>query len=136
MSPSPMTVMLPMLRPMARSSATRSTTPAPAVRIRSIAAALPPRSPLPSCQSARATTKVSVPGVECLRVGVQASTAAISLWPNIVPPSLSFWEASAPASSQAFTLVGVTFMVPIILIYTAYSYWVFRGKVKVGEGYH
>ncbi|MBD9415674.1 cytochrome d ubiquinol oxidase subunit II [Pseudomonas sp. PDM16] len=61
---------------------------------------------------------------------------AISLWPNIVPPSLSFWEASAPASSQAFTLVGVTFMVPIILIYTAYSYWVFRGKVKVGEGYH
>ncbi|MBB1517979.1 cytochrome d ubiquinol oxidase subunit II [Aquipseudomonas guryensis] len=61
---------------------------------------------------------------------------AISMWPNIVPPSLSIWDASAPASSQAFALVGVTIMVPIILIYTAYSYWVFRGKVKVGEGYH
>ena len=61
---------------------------------------------------------------------------AISIWPNIVPPSLSIWDASAPASSQAFALVGVTIMVPIILIYTAYSYWVFRGKVKVGEGYH
>ena len=61
---------------------------------------------------------------------------AISLWPNIIPPAVSIWEASAPASSQAFALVGVVFMVPIILIYTAYSYWVFRGKVKVGEGYH
>nr|WP_286674984.1 cytochrome d ubiquinol oxidase subunit II [Pseudomonas subflava] len=61
---------------------------------------------------------------------------AISLWPNIIPPSVSIWEASAPASSQAFALVGVVFMVPIILIYTAYSYWVFRGKVVVGEGYH
>lgn len=61
---------------------------------------------------------------------------AISLWPNIVPPSLSIWDASAPHSSQAFALVGVTIMVPIILIYTAYSYYVFRGKVKVGEGYH
>ncbi|HSC83271.1 MAG TPA: cytochrome d ubiquinol oxidase subunit II [Pseudomonas sp.] len=61
---------------------------------------------------------------------------AISLWPNIVPPALSIWDASAPPSSQAFTLVGVTIMVPIILIYTAYSYYVFRGKVKVGEGYH
>lgn len=61
---------------------------------------------------------------------------AISLWPNIVPPSLSIWDASAPASSQAFALVGVTIMVPIILIYTAYSYYVFRGKVRVGEGYH
>ena len=61
---------------------------------------------------------------------------AISLWPNIIPPSVSIWEASAPASSQAFALVGVVMMVPIILIYTAYSYWVFRGKVVVGEGYH
>jgi cytochrome bd ubiquinol oxidase subunit II len=61
---------------------------------------------------------------------------AISLWPNIIPPSVSIWAASAPESSQAFALVGVVFMVPIILIYTAYSYWVFRGKVKVGEGYH
>jgi len=61
---------------------------------------------------------------------------AISLWPNIVPPALSIWEASAPESSQAFTLVGVVIMVPIILAYTAHSYWVFRGKIKVGAGYH
>jgi cytochrome bd ubiquinol oxidase subunit II len=61
---------------------------------------------------------------------------AISLWPNIIPPSVSIWAASAPESSQAFTLVGVAIMVPIILMYTAYSYYVFRGKVKVGEGYH
>ena len=61
---------------------------------------------------------------------------AISLWPNIIPPSISIWEASAPYSSQAFTLVGVLIMVPLILLYTGYSYYVFRGKIKVGVGYH
>ncbi|MDG9930900.1 MULTISPECIES: cytochrome d ubiquinol oxidase subunit II [unclassified Pseudomonas] len=61
---------------------------------------------------------------------------AISLWPNIIPPDISIWAASAPESSQAFTLVGVAIMVPVILLYTGYSYYVFRGKVKVGEGYH
>lgn len=61
---------------------------------------------------------------------------AISLWPHIIPPSISIWDASAPHSSQAFALVGVMIMVPLILIYTGYSYYVFRGKVKVGEGYH
>ena len=61
---------------------------------------------------------------------------AISLWPNIVPPDLDFWEASAAPSSQAFTLVGTLILVPVILAYTLYSYWIFRGKVNVGEGYH
>ncbi|SDL65005.1 cytochrome d ubiquinol oxidase subunit II [Pseudomonas indica] len=61
---------------------------------------------------------------------------AISLWPNIVPPSVSIWEASAPEKSQLFTLVGVVILLPIILSYTVYSYWVFRGKIHVGEGYH
>ncbi|MGH8355331.1 MAG: cytochrome d ubiquinol oxidase subunit II [Pseudomonas sp.] len=61
---------------------------------------------------------------------------AISLWPNIVPPALSIWEAAAPAKSQAFTLVGVLVMLPIILIYTAHNYYVFRGKIRLGEGYH
>ena len=61
---------------------------------------------------------------------------AISLWPNIIPPDISIWAASAPESSQAFTLIGVAIMVPVILLYTGYSYYVFRGKVKVGEGYH
>jgi cytochrome bd-type quinol oxidase subunit 2 len=47
------------------------------------------------------------------------------------------WAASAPRSSQIFLLVGVVIIVPIILSYTALSYWVFRGKVRHGdEGYH
>jgi cytochrome d ubiquinol oxidase subunit II len=71
-----------------------------------------------------------------LLIALAYTGLAISLWPNIIPPSISIWEASAPASSQAFALVGVAIMVPIILLYTAYSYWVFRGKVVVGEGYH
>lgn len=61
---------------------------------------------------------------------------AISLWPNIIPPAISFHEASAPRSSQLFSLVGVVIMIPIILTYTAYGYYVFRGKIKLGEGYH
>ncbi len=61
----------------------------------------------------------------------------ISIFPNIVPPSLSIWAASSPPSSQKFALTGVLIILPIILIYTAFSYWVFRGKVRLGdEGYH
>lgn len=54
----------------------------------------------------------------------------ISFYPNIVPPSLSFWEAAAPDESLAFTLYGTVILVPLILAYTADSYWVFRGKVR------
>jgi len=61
---------------------------------------------------------------------------AISLWPNIIPPAISIWEAAAPPQSMGFTLVGALFIIPFILIYTAWSYYVFRGKVKAGEGYH
>jgi cytochrome bd ubiquinol oxidase subunit II len=60
----------------------------------------------------------------------------ISFYPYIVPPSLSIWDAAAPDKSLAFLLVGVCIMMPLILAYTAYSYWVFRGKVRPGEGYH
>ena len=60
----------------------------------------------------------------------------ISFYPNIVPPSLSIWEAAAPDVSLRFILVGTAVLVPMILAYTAYTYWVFRGKVKPGEGYH
>jgi cytochrome bd ubiquinol oxidase subunit II len=60
----------------------------------------------------------------------------ISIFPNIVPPGLSIWAAVAPRSSQIFVLVGVAIILPIILCYTALSYWVFRGKVRPGEGYH
>jgi cytochrome d ubiquinol oxidase subunit II len=64
------------------------------------------------------------------------SGLAISLWPNIIPPGISFHDAAAPASSQAFALVGAVLIIPVILIYTGWAYYVFRGKVTDGEGYH
>jgi cytochrome d ubiquinol oxidase subunit II len=64
------------------------------------------------------------------------SGLAISLWPNIIPPSVSIWDAASPPQSMGFTLVGALFIIPFILAYTAWSYYVFRGKVKAGEGYH
>ncbi|MGI9463481.1 MAG: cytochrome d ubiquinol oxidase subunit II, partial [Aestuariivirgaceae bacterium] len=60
----------------------------------------------------------------------------ISFYPHIVPPSLTIAEAAAPESSLAFTLVGAALLLPLILAYTAYSYWVFRGKMDPDEGYH
>ncbi|MGO4832183.1 cytochrome d ubiquinol oxidase subunit II, partial [Rhizobiaceae sp. 2RAB30] len=64
------------------------------------------------------------------------SGLGISLWPNIIPPDISIREAAAPPQSMGFTLVGALFIIPVILAYTAWSYYVFRGKVKPGEGYH
>ena len=61
---------------------------------------------------------------------------AISLWPNIVPHRYSLWEAASSESTQAFLLVGTLFLLPIILLYTGWSYWVFRGKIKADAGYH
>jgi len=60
----------------------------------------------------------------------------LSFYPYIVPPSLTIAEAASPDKSLVFMLVGAVFLVPIILAYTAYSYWVFRGKVpEHGGGY-
>jgi cytochrome bd ubiquinol oxidase subunit II len=59
----------------------------------------------------------------------------ISIWPDVIPARVSIWEAAAPHKSQVFMLIGASIMVPIILAYTAWSYWVFRGKVG-HEGYH
>lgn len=59
----------------------------------------------------------------------------ISIWPDVVPGRISIWQAAAPHSSQAFMLVGAIVLIPLILGYTAFSYWVFRGKVGEG-GYH
>lgn len=61
---------------------------------------------------------------------------AISLWPMIIPRRFSVWEASSAEGTQAFLLVGTLFLLPVILGYTAWSYWVFRGKLKHGFGYH
>ncbi|MDR8397426.1 MULTISPECIES: cytochrome d ubiquinol oxidase subunit II [Paraburkholderia] len=61
----------------------------------------------------------------------------ISIWPNIVPPSLTIWEASSSHSSQLFTLVGTVIVLPVILVYNVMQYRVFRGKVREGDaGYH
>lgn len=60
----------------------------------------------------------------------------ISIWPNILPPDMSIWEAAGPPQSLGFALVGALLIIPFILAYTAWSYYVFRGKVKAGEGYH
>ena len=61
---------------------------------------------------------------------------AISLWPMIVPHRYSLWEAASSTSTQVFLLVGTAFLLPIIFMYTAWSYWVFRGKVRADIGYH
>ncbi len=59
----------------------------------------------------------------------------ISLWPKLVPPDITIWEAAAAPESQSFLLIGVVVLIPVILGYTAYSYWVFRGKVKKNLGH-
>ena len=59
----------------------------------------------------------------------------VSIWPYVVPDSVTIWDAAAPERSQIFMLVGTAVIMPIILIYTAWAYWVFRGKVG-SHGYH
>ena len=61
---------------------------------------------------------------------------AVSNLPYIVPPTLDVWQAAAHPSSQLFMLVGVLILLPIILAYTVFVYYTFRGKVRHGEGYH
>ncbi|HET9715669.1 MAG TPA: cytochrome d ubiquinol oxidase subunit II [Pseudolabrys sp.] len=61
---------------------------------------------------------------------------AISLWPMVVPFHYTLWESASSQSTQAFLLIGTLLLVPIILMYTAWSYWVFRGKVRSDVGYH
>jgi len=60
----------------------------------------------------------------------------ISLWPMIVPHQFTLWQAASSPSTQAFLLVGTLLLLPVILTYTAWSYWVFRGKVRGDIGYH
>ena len=61
---------------------------------------------------------------------------AISLWPMIVPYHFTLWQAASSPSTQAFLLIGTLFLLPVILMYTGWSYWVFRGKVRADAGYH
>ncbi|WP_372839760.1 cytochrome d ubiquinol oxidase subunit II [Phaeovulum sp.] len=60
----------------------------------------------------------------------------VSFYPYLVPPSLTIAEAAGPDSSLGFLLVGAVVLLPMVLAYTGYSYWVFRAKVRPGDGYH
>jgi cytochrome d ubiquinol oxidase subunit II len=61
---------------------------------------------------------------------------AISVAPYLVPYSITFWDAAAAPASQIFMLLGTLPLLPIILIYTGFVYYLFRGKLREGEGYH
>jgi cytochrome d ubiquinol oxidase subunit II len=60
----------------------------------------------------------------------------ISTYPYLVPPHLTFWDTAAAPASQLFMLVGTVFLLPLVLAYTAFVYWMFRGKIGPGQGYH
>ncbi len=60
----------------------------------------------------------------------------ISLYPNIVPPTVDIWTAAGPDQSLGFLLAGAVVLLPMVIGYTIYAYWVFRGKVKEDDGYH
>ena len=61
---------------------------------------------------------------------------AISLWPMIVPHAFTLWQAASAPRTQAFLLLGTLVLLPVILIYVGWSYWVFRGKLRADVGYH
>lgn len=61
---------------------------------------------------------------------------AISLFPYVIPPAITIYDAASPPESLSFLLIGVAPLLPIILGYTFYNYWVFRGKVTAETGYH
>jgi cytochrome d ubiquinol oxidase subunit II len=54
----------------------------------------------------------------------------------VVPYTITLWAAASAAKTQAFLMIGTLFLLPIIVMYTGWSYWVFRGKVKGRTGYH
>jgi cytochrome d ubiquinol oxidase subunit II len=54
----------------------------------------------------------------------------------IVPHHFTLWEAASSGRTQSFLLVGTLVLLTVILMYTGWSYWVFRGKVRGDIGYH
>jgi cytochrome d ubiquinol oxidase subunit II len=63
----------------------------------------------------------------------------VSLFPYIVPPKVTIWQAANTVNSQLFALVGFSIVMPLTFVYTGYAYWVFRGKVPEdtrASGYH
>jgi len=60
----------------------------------------------------------------------------MSSFPYLVPPALTVWQTAAPPASQIFMLLGTVALLPLVLAYVVFVYWIFRGKVREGEGYH
>jgi cytochrome d ubiquinol oxidase subunit II len=67
---------------------------------------------------------------------ISAVGFGLSTFPYIIPFSVTYTDAAAPDSSLTFLLVGTVVLLPTIIGYSAYAYWVFRGRLKPGEGYH
>jgi cytochrome d ubiquinol oxidase subunit II len=61
---------------------------------------------------------------------------AISLWPFVVPRHYTLWQAASAPGTQMFLLIGTLFLLPVIIMYSGWSYWVFRGKLRGDVGYH
>src|SRR5262245_50974047 len=61
---------------------------------------------------------------------------AISTFPYLVPPVLTIWDTAAAPARQSFMLIGTAVLLPVLLLYTGFFYWLFRGKVSAGQGYH
>jgi cytochrome d ubiquinol oxidase subunit II len=60
----------------------------------------------------------------------------VSNVPYLVPPVMTVWEGASHPASQIFYLIGAAIMLPIILVYTVLVFWLFRGRIRAGEGYH
>jgi cytochrome d ubiquinol oxidase subunit II len=60
----------------------------------------------------------------------------ISSFPYLVPPTLTIWQTAAVPASQIFMLIGTLMLLPVIFGYVIFIYWIFRGKLREGEGYH
>ena len=60
----------------------------------------------------------------------------ISNFPYLIPPKLTVWDTAAAPATQVFMLMGTLVMLPIIVSYTIFVYWIFGGKLREGEGYH
>ncbi len=83
-----------------------------------------------------ATRKEAAPFLFALGMFVVSYVGlGVSLYPHIVPPGITIWQAAAPDESLSFLLIGTAVLLPLVLAYTAYAYWVFRGKVR-SDGYH
>ena len=90
-------------------------------------------------QLARALRGASVYGPYLWAVAIMLlgyTGLIVGIYPYVVPYSLTFEQAAAAPNAQGLLLVGAVIFLPVILGYTGYVYWVFRGKVAADSSYH